>query len=140
MLNELHDMPEGLLEGIDTSGGNAGDSVWLSSTAGGRVYGSPPAEPAHAVYLGVVVRSSATNGKIQVKVQNGYELDELHGVQITTPTNQQALTYNSTSGLWENTTRFVIAESEQTITQNYTLTTGKNGSSVGPVTIARASV
>ena len=94
---------EGLIEGLDTSSATAGQSVWLSSTAGGVVYGSPPAKPAHSVYLGVVIRSNANNGKIAVKVQNGYELEELHNVQITNPQNKDALVYDSTTGLWKNT-------------------------------------
>ena len=48
---------EGLIEGIDTSTATAGQAVWLSATPGGRVYGTPPAEPNHMVYLGVVLRS-----------------------------------------------------------------------------------
>jgi len=72
----------GRLSGVDTSGATAaGDAVWLSTTAGGRVYGNPPAKPAHAVYLGVVTRKNVSNGEIEVKVQNGYEIQELHNVE-----------------------------------------------------------
>jgi len=74
--------------------------VWLSSTPGGYVFGAPPAEPAHSVYLGVVMRANASNGQIVVKVQNGYELDELHDVSAGSPSNGDVLIYNSTTGLW----------------------------------------
>lgn len=94
---------EGILEGINTDGATAGQSVWLSSTPGAFVYGTPPAEPAHSVYLGVVVRVQTNNGKIYVKVQNGFELNELHGVQISDVQPGDALVYNSVTGLWENT-------------------------------------
>ena len=96
----------GMLSGIDTSAaGAAGDSVWLSSTAGGLVYGAPPAKPAHSVYLGVVTRKSATVGEILVKVQNGYELDELHDVDITgTPADNEVLAYDNASSMWINQT------------------------------------
>jgi hypothetical protein len=90
----------GTLTGIDTSLATAGDSVWLSSTAGGIVYGSPPAKPAHSVYLGVVVRSNNNNGKIEVKVQNGYEINELHDVSASSPSDGQILKYVSSTGLW----------------------------------------
>jgi hypothetical protein len=94
---------EGLLTGLNTNSATAGQSVWLSSTAGQFVFGSPPAEPAHAVYLGVVTRVQSNNGEIFIKVQNGYELDELHGVKITgTPADGEALIYNSSTQLWEN--------------------------------------
>lgn len=91
---------EGLLSGLNTDGATAGDSVWLSGTAGGFVFGAPPAKPAHSVYLGVVTRVSATVGEILVKVQNGYELNELHDVNITTPADKSGLVYDSASGLW----------------------------------------
>lgn len=93
---------EGLLSGIDTSAAtNEGDSVWLSSTAGGFIFGAPPAKPAHSVYLGVVSRKNASNGAIFVKVQNGYELDELHNVSISSVTTGQQLQYGS-DNLWHN--------------------------------------
>jgi hypothetical protein len=36
-----------------------------------------------------------------VKVQNGYEMDELHDVSAQNPANNDGLFYNTTSGLWE---------------------------------------
>ena len=42
-------------------------------------------------------------GSIYIKVDNGYELDELHNVKITSPTNGQALVYSTSAGnLWIN--------------------------------------
>jgi hypothetical protein len=93
---------EGLLAGLNTSAATAGQAVWLSSTAGQFVFGSPPAKPAHSVYLGVVSRVQSNNGEIFVKVQNGYEIEELHNVSITSPTESQILAYDETAGLWKN--------------------------------------
>jgi ribosomal protein L35AE/L33A len=90
----------GFIEGLNTSAATAGQSVWLSSTAGGFVFGSPPAKPAHSVYLGVVTRAHANQGAILVKVQNGYELNELHDLNIVDPVDGQALVYSS--GVWVN--------------------------------------
>lgn len=95
---------EGLLSGIDTGSATAGQSVWLSSTAGGFVFGAPPAKPAHSVYLGVVTRVSATVGEILVKVQNGYEIEELHNVLISSAADKQVLQYDSATSLWKNAT------------------------------------
>lgn len=92
---------EGVLTNIDTSAAAAGQTVWLSGTAGGRVYGAPPAEPAHGVYLGVVTKANASTGEIFVKVQNGYELDELHNVSVGSPSNGDIIQYNSSSQMWE---------------------------------------
>ncbi len=56
------------------------------------------------MYVANVISVNASSGRIFVKVQNGYELDEIHDVLISGPTDGQALTYDSASGLWKNTT------------------------------------
>jgi hypothetical protein len=98
---------EGLLTGLNTASATAGDAVWLG-TSGNLIfwhYGgstTKPSAPAHLVYIGTVTRVHATNGEIFVKVQNGYELEELHNVSITNPATGDVLTYDSVSGLWIN--------------------------------------
>lgn len=90
----------GYLTGIDTTGISAGSSVWLGNTPGSLVYGAPPAEPSHSVYLGVVIREQQNNGSILVKVQNGYELDELHDVSAGSPSDGDIIQYKTSSSLW----------------------------------------
>lgn len=96
----------GMVRNINTTGSlqgetwNDGDVLYLSGTIAGRVTNVKPAAPTHTVIVGFVIHAHPTQGKIFVKVDNGYELDELHNVRITTPTNGQALVYNN--GLWEN--------------------------------------
>lgn len=90
----------GYLGTIDTSAATAGQTVWLGNTPGSLVYGAPPAEPSHSVYLGVVARSNANNGEIIVKVQNGYEIDELHDVSAASPSDGDILQYKTSSTLW----------------------------------------
>jgi hypothetical protein len=100
----------GQLSNIDTSAATAGSSVWLGNTPGSYVFNAPPAEPSHSVYLGVVTKANASTGEILVKVQNGYEIDELHDVFITSLVKNQVLQYDTnivvngttTSG-WVNT-------------------------------------
>ncbi len=99
---------EGLLTGIggaplDTSTANAGDPVWLG-TNGNLIFGlaNKPVAPAHLVFLGIVTRSSATVGEIFVKVQNGFELGELHDVDALNASNNDGLFYNTTTSLWEH--------------------------------------
>lgn len=94
---------EGLISNVNTGTATAGQSVWLSSTAGQFVFGAPPAKPAHSVYLGVVIRAHSVNGEILVKVQNGYEINELHDVDINFPTSGQVLSYDGTK--WVNSTQ-----------------------------------
>jgi hypothetical protein len=94
---------EGLLAGLNTSTATAGDPVWLG-TSGNLIYGlaSKPVAPAHLVFIGIVTRVSATVGEIWVKVQNGFELDELHNVLITSPADKQVLKYDAATSLWKN--------------------------------------
>lgn len=94
---------EGLITGIDTSTATAGDPVWLGVN-GNLIFGlaNKPAAPAHLVYIGVVTRVQLNNGEIYVKIQNGFELQELHNVSITSPANGNILQYDATTSLWKN--------------------------------------
>jgi hypothetical protein len=96
---------EGLLAGLDTSMAAAGDPVWLSSTPGGKLYGlaNKPQAPVHIVYLGVVTRAQSNNGEIFISVNNGWELDELHDVKITSVAAGEVI-QRTASNLWENKT------------------------------------
>jgi hypothetical protein len=99
---------EGLVAGIDTSTANTGDPVWLG-TNGAYIFGlaNKPIAPAHLVFLGVVTRGQQENGEVFVKVQNGFELDELHTVSLEAASsiaNNEVLAFDSASGLWKNKT------------------------------------
>jgi len=91
----------GTLHDLDTTSFTAGDSLWLSETSGAMQANTPPAEPAHAVFIGYVARSHPTQGRIVLAIQNGYELTELHGVTITSPATNDFLYYAS-DGIWKN--------------------------------------
>ena len=115
----------GTLHDIDTSAFTAGDTLWLSATtAGGMVANTPPAEPNHSVFIGYVARSHPNLGRIVLAIQNGYELDELHGVQITTPTDGQVLQYENSTSLWKNKT---LTLTNGTVTSVAALTLGTTG-------------
>lgn len=95
---------EGLVRDIDTSAYPEGSVLWLSPTTPGSITATKPSAPNHLVMVGYCVRSHATVGSILVKIQNGYELDELHNVLITTPSDGQVLTYDSALAIWKNET------------------------------------
>jgi hypothetical protein len=101
----------------------AGDRLWLSTTPGGMVANTPPAEPNHAVFIGTVARAHPTLGRIVLAIQNGYELDELHGVSAPTPANNDILQYDSVSTLWKNES-LSSAGIQPTITLTTTGTSG----------------
>ena len=92
---------EGILEGIDTSAATAGDPMWLGTTGdllfgtGNKPYGNN-----HLVYLGVVLRKQSNNGKVYIKPQNGFEIEELHRVYAKNANSKDTLMYDSASGSW----------------------------------------
>lgn len=93
---------EGLVRDIDTSALTEGAVVWLSPTTAGGLTTTKPSAPDHLVMVGVCVKQHASSGILLVKTQNGYELDELHNVSISSPATGDTLVYNSSTGLWEN--------------------------------------
>jgi hypothetical protein len=105
----------GLLDGLDTSTATVGDPVWLG-TSGNLIYGlaSKPVAPAHLVYIGVVSRVHATVGEIFVRVQNGFELKEIHDVLFTSVADNDILAYESSTSLWENKTASALGLATQT--------------------------
>lgn len=87
---------------VDTGSFADGDQLYLSPTVAGGITNVKPSAPNHMVYVGVVTRANNNNGKIEVNIANGYELQELHNVSITTPANGDFLGYDA--GLWKNRT------------------------------------
>jgi hypothetical protein len=92
---------QGVLDKIDTSAYNEGDTLYLGATAG-TLTATKPKAPNHMVYVGTVERANNGNGQIYVRVQNGYELDEIHDVQINSPANGQLIIYDAVTALWKN--------------------------------------
>ena len=90
----------GAVRGLDTSAFPDGTQLYLSGVTAGTYTSTKPYAPLHLVYVGIVTYSHANQGAIEVKIQNGYEMDELHDVSAQSPTDGQMLVYNSTTGLW----------------------------------------
>ena len=92
----------GILTGLVTNSYTDGDTVYLSPTTAGTFTATKPSAPDQLVTIGVITRSHINLGEIEVTIQNGYELSELHDVDVTSIANGNILIYNSTSGVWEN--------------------------------------
>lgn len=92
----------GELQNVNTSMYNEGDALWLSPTAG-LVQTTIPAEPNHSVFIGYIIRSHPNFGIVEVRIQNGVELDEVHDVSAANPTDGMVLQYVSSTGLWTKT-------------------------------------
>jgi hypothetical protein len=91
----------GLITNINTSAYTDGEQLYLSPTTAGALTATKPYAPNHLVYVAIVEHAHPTQGKLFVKVQNGYELDELHNVSAQSPSNGQTIIYNATTSLWE---------------------------------------
>ena len=92
----------GDLDGLDTSSFTEGVQLYLSATTAGGYTITKQYAPNHLVYIGVVTRSHPTQGRIEIRIQNGYEMDELHDVVAQTPSNNDGLFYNTSNSLWES--------------------------------------
>jgi len=91
----------GTVTGVDTSMYAAGDILWLGSTPG-TVTTTKPIAPNHGVFVGVVQKVNPAAGQVYVRVQNGFELNEIHDVLITAVNSNHSLFYDSSVNLWKN--------------------------------------
>lgn len=98
----------GLVNDIDTTGDLQtetwadGDILYLSPTVAGNITNVKPLAPDHTVIMGFVVYAHAIHGKIYVKVDNGYEIEELHDVQVITRTDEDILQWYEDDLVWRN--------------------------------------
>ena len=79
---------------------NDGDILYLSPTIPGNLTKVKPLAPNHSVVVAFVEYAHSQHGKLFVKVDNGYELGDLHNVNVSGATSGQLLQYNGI--LWVN--------------------------------------
>jgi len=92
----------GELGKLDTTAFAEGATLYLSPTTAGTFTTTKPTAPNHIVYIGTVTRVHANQGTIEVRIQNGSELDEMADVLFTSKANNDLLVYESSSSLWKN--------------------------------------
>lgn len=90
----------GSLGDLDTRNYPNGTQLYLSSTTAGAWTDVKQYAPAHLVYVGIVVRQHPTQGVVEIKIQNGFEMDELHNVAAQNPNNNSILQYKTSTSLW----------------------------------------
>jgi nitrogen fixation protein len=146
-------MTVGQLENINTTGSLQGetwvdgDVLYLSPTTAGAITKVKPTGNGHIVVIGYVEYAHANNGKIYLKVMNGWELDELHDVSITSVANNEALIYESATALWKNKSiatalGYTPANAATTLTINgvtYDLSTSRTWTVAGGISGSGAS-
>ena len=123
----------GTVDGLTLGAYTEGDQLYLGATAG-SLTSTKPYAPNHLVYVGIVERANNGNGELYVRVQNGYELNEIHDVQITTPPSAGALlVYDATNALWKAArltagTNIAVTNADASVTVGITgVIAGTNG-------------
>jgi hypothetical protein len=99
---------DGLVRNVNTLGYSDGDIVYLSPVSAGELTPTKPVAPQHLVQMGYIVNGgSGGAGEIYVKVQNGYEIGELHDVKTSAEAsiaNGEVLAWNTSASVWTNST------------------------------------
>ena len=105
---------DGLIRNFNTSGFADGDIIYLSPVSAGELTPVKPVSPQHLVQMGYIVNGGSVGaGEIYVKVQNGYELGELHDVKTSASTSLadgEVLAYNVSAKVWTNSTALIEAQ------------------------------
>ncbi len=105
---------DGLVRNVDTAAYADGAVVYLSPVSAGELTPTKPEAPQHLVQMGYIVKGGSVGaGSIYVKVQNGYELGELHDVKTSASTSLadgEVLAYNVSAQVWTNSPALTIAQ------------------------------
>jgi hypothetical protein len=100
---------QGVVDKLNLGSYSEGDIVWLDSIPG-QFTKTKPVAPYHQVFVGVVERANNGNGQLYVKVQNGYELGELHNVNVNGQSDNDVLYYQSSTKLWKAKSPYLLID------------------------------
>jgi len=94
----------GNITGLVTDAYAAGDTLWFDSEGStpGALTDTEPTPPNAKIQVAAVIRSHPAEGVLFVRPTWYHELGELHDVSIISPADKDLLTYNNTTGVWEN--------------------------------------
>jgi len=96
----------GTVRGLNTSAFTEGALLYSDPFVDSRLLDSEPPYPSHSILMAAVTRSHATEGSIYVRITHKPDLDELHGVLVTDPTegqkHNQIIAWDSDTTLWRN--------------------------------------
>ena len=80
-----------------------GQLVYLSPSVAGGITTTKPLAPNHIVKIGTITRAHPTFGSIELKIENGWQLDELSDVKIATvPADSTILQFSRVDSLWHD--------------------------------------
>lgn len=93
----------GQVRNLNTSAYSEGTQLWLSASISGALTNIKPPSPNHSVSIGVVNVSHINNGIVQLRIDVGAEVQDLHDVVLDGLTDNQYLRWNESSGVWSPT-------------------------------------
>lgn len=119
---------------LPTSTYTDGDILYLSPTVAGGYTTTKPLAPNHIVKLGSVVNAHPTQGRIEVKIENGWQLDELSDVSIpAVPADSVLLQFSRVDSLWHDVSpttaigsRYIKPSDTASMLTNYAKTSAVN--------------
>jgi hypothetical protein len=129
---------QGVVNGLNLGSYTAGDSLYLSNVAG-TFTNVKPSAPEHIVFIGVVEKANAGNGQVLVRVQNGYELNEIHDVKLNGVQQNDILVRNSGNTLWVNQNFGTTVTSSNLTLKQFQETKVDLGSTGGNITLNMAN-
>jgi hypothetical protein len=92
------------------------------------------------VYVGVVTRSHPTQGTIQLRIANGFELAEIHDCAVPSPSNNDLLAYESSTSLWKNKSISTLGLETSSHAASTYLAKASNLSDISSVSSARSNL
>lgn len=92
---------QGKLRGFDTSVYTQGTVLYCDPNNAGQFTATEPTAPDLKLPIAFTV-DSKSNGTLAVRVTAGTTISEANDVQLTSPSDNDFLVYNSTSGIFEN--------------------------------------
>jgi hypothetical protein len=88
---------------LPTSSYTDGDIVYLSPTVPGGITIVKPLAPFHICKIGSITRAHPTFGALEVKIENGWQMDELSDVSIPLyPNDSVLLQFSRVDSLWHD--------------------------------------
>ena len=94
---------DGIIRDLNTASWAVGTILYPNSAVPGGLTSTQPQSPNIKTAIAIVLRQQQNTGRIYVRMTNGSVLGGTDSnVQITTPTDGQVLTYDSSTGIWRN--------------------------------------
>jgi hypothetical protein len=92
----------GKISGLNTSAWAAGTILYASASSAGQLTSTRPAAPNNKIVVAAVVNSSVNAGTLEVRMTLGSSLSNDELVELTNLQQGQSLSYNATTGRFEN--------------------------------------